>query len=633
MGWLQLGAAARWAAAFGLCAWITQALPQPAAAQATQPETIDAAEAAYRQNPTDPSAAVLYARALTRAGQPDRAVGVLEPLLSSPKPAIRNRIRLELANALVAAERLDEAGRQIDQVAAAQPTPAQVERIAKLRQDLQEKRADIARRVLRQQIAEIKARDGATPDSIHDALEGLVSGPAANDPELLALIRVEQANQRLRQDRLDDAAAILSAPPVATLPSQSKRRGELLAKIDARRVELAAEQRRKAVDERIAAADTLAQSGDLKGAEDAYRAMLAEQPPLEPKQQQRVQMALANVLQKRGRFGDARDILDQVDAEQMNVTQRDRLGVLRGRIDDRLRPNQFSGWLQFGFAYDDDAPAVYSANRTESDTDVVTLLPEQGLDDTQEAVSGRVEYRRVLSGDLDFWSFAAQGLKTWQNDLDQLDRAQIRVSTGPTIVFPDLGVTTSLAGGYQRLWKSDSFNNNEYSVDLDIGWDVAAPLELGAFYSHIWHDDVRLGKDGERNDFGFTADYRLTDLDRVTLRARALRIDEELPDNESWSHSYDAYYSHLFPINERIDLFAEANVGVDFVLFDDPSASSLHLGDYRRDTILTWGLGGGAVLDDVWTGRLGYYRYELDSNFDEKDKDDNRVFLTLRRSF
>ena len=142
-----------------------------------------------------------------------------------------------------------------------------------------------------------------------------------------------------------------------------------------------------------------------------------------------------------------------------------------------------------------------------------------------------------------------------------------------------------------------------------------------------------LGKDGERNDFGFTADYRLTDLDRISLRARALRIDEDLPDNETWSHSYDAYYSHLFPINARWDLFAEGSVGVDFVYYDDPSTSSLHLGEDRKDTILTWGLGGGAVLDDVWTGRIGYYRYDLDSNFDEKDKDDNRVFLTLRRAF
>lgn len=633
MGLRQLGAAARKAAAMGLCAWLFHASWQPAAAQATQPETVEAAEAAYRQNPTDPSAAVLYARALTRAGQPGRAVDVLQPLLANPKPAIRNRIRLELANALIAAERFDDAARQIEAVAVEQPTPAQVERIGKLRQDLVDGRADQARKVLRQQIADIKQRNEATgADAIHDALETLAGGPAGGNPELLGLIRVEQANQRLRQDRLDDAARILSTPPVSDLASQANRRAELLAKIEQRRTDLAEEQRRKAMDERLAAADAMAQEGDLNAAESVYRAMLDEQPPLPPRDRQRVQMALANVLQKQGHFGDARDILSQIDSDQMNVTQRDRLSALQTRIDDRLTPNQFSGWLQFGIAYDDDAPAVYSANRTESDEDL-PLLPEQGLDDTQEAVSGRVEYRRVLSGDLDYWSVAAQGLKTWQNDLDQLDRGQVRASTGPTFVFPEIGVTTSITGGYQRLWKSGTFNNNEFSADVDLGWDVTDSLELGAFYSHIWHDDVRIGKDGERNDFGFSATYRLTAQDRISLRARALRIDEELPDNETWSHSYDAYYSHLFPIDERWDLFAEANVGVDFVYYDDPSTSSLHLGEHREDQILTWGMGGGAVLDDVWTGRVGYYRYELDSNFDEKNKDDNRVFLTLRRSF
>ena len=617
----------------GLCALVIQAPWHPAAAQATQPETITAAEAAYRQNPSDPSAAVLYARALTRAGQPQKAVTVLQPLLSSPRPAIRNRIRLELANALIAAERLDEAKQQIDAVAAEQPTAAQVERIAKLRHDLDDARMDLARKNVRQQIADIKQRnEAAGPDAIYAELETLSKGPAGADPELLALIRVEQASQRMRQDRLDDAAQILSAPPVGTLPSQAQRRTDLLAKIEARRAEIVAEQRRKAMDERLAAADAMVKAGDFGGAINSYRAMLDAQPPLEPQDRQRVQMALANALQKQGHFGDAQDVLGQIQTDQMNVTQRSRLDALQTRVADRLKPNQFNGWLQFGVAYDDDAPAVYSANRTESDTDTV-LLPEQGLDDTQEAVSGRLEYRRILSGDLDYWSVAAQGLKTWQNDLDELERGQVRVSTGPTLVFPEIGVTTSIAGGYQRLWKSGTFNNNEYSADLDIGWDVTDDLELGTFYSHIWHDDVRIGKDGERNDFGFTADYRLTDLDRISLRARALRIDEDLPDNETWSHSYDAYYSHLFPINARWDLFAEGNVGVDFVYYDDPSTSSLHLGDDRKDTILTWGLGGGAVLDDVWTGRIGYYRYDLDSNFDEKDKDDNRVFLTLRRTF
>ncbi len=633
MGLVVLGAAARRAAAVGLCALVIQAPCHLAAAQATQPDTIAAAEAAYRQNPTDPSAAVLYARALTRAGQPQKAVTVLQPLLSSPKPAIRNRIRLELANALIAAERLDEAKQQIDAVAAEQPTAAQIERIGKLRHDLEDARTDLARKTVRQQIADIKQRnEAAGPDAIYAGLETLSKGPAGADPELLALIRVEQAGQRLRQNQFDAAAQLLSTPPVSTLPSQAQRRTDLLAKIEARRAEVLAAERRKAMDARMAAADAMVKAGDPGAAVSAYRAMLDEQPPLEPQDRQRVQMALANALQKQGHFGQARDVLGQIETDQMNVTQRDRLGALQGRVDDRLRPNQFNGWLQFGAAYDDDAPAVYSANRTESDTET-TLLPEQGFDDTQEAVSGRLEYRRILSGDLDYWSVAAQGLKTWQNDLDQLDRGQVRVSTGPTLVFPEIGVTTSIAGGYQRLWKSGTFNNNEYSADLDIGWDVTDDLELGAFYSHIWHDDVRLGKDGERNDFGFTADYRLTELDRISLRARALRIDEDLPDNETWSHSYDAYYSHLFPINARWDLFAEGNVGVDFVYYDDPSTSSLHLGEDRKDTILTWGLGGGAVLDDVWTGRIGYYRYELDSNFDEKDKDDNRVFLTLRRVF
>lgn len=617
----------------GLCALVIQAPWHPAAAQATQPDTIAAAEAAYRQNPADPSAAVLYARALTRAGQAQKAVTVLQPLLSSPKPAIRNRIRLELGNALIAAERLDEAQKQIDAVAAEQPTAAQVERIAKLRHDLEDARTDLARKNVRQQIADIKQRnEAAGPDAIYAELETLSKGPAAADPELLALIRVEQAGQRLRQNQFDAAVQILSTPPMSTLPSQAQRRTDLLAKIEARRAEVAAAERRKALDARLAAADAMVKAGDFGAAVSAYRAMLDEQPPLEPQDRQRVQMALANALQKQGHYGDARDVLGQIETDQMNVTQRNRLGALQTRVDDRLKPNQFNGWLQFGFAYDDDAPAVYSANRTESDTDIA-LLPEQGLDDTQEAVSGRLEYRRILSGDLDYWSVSAQGLKTWQNDLDQLDRGQVRVSTGPTLVFPEIGVTTSIAGGYQRLWKSGTFNNNEYSADLDIGWDVTGDLELGAFYSHIWHDDVRIGKDGERNDFGFTADYRLTDLDRISLRARALRIDEDLPDNETWSHSYDAYYSHLFPINERWDLFAEGNAGVDFVYYDEPSTSSLHLGEDRVDTILTWGIGGGAVLDDVWTGRIGYYRYELDSNFDEKDKDDNRVFLTLRRAF
>ena len=617
----------------GLCALVIHAPWHPAAAQATQPETIAAAEAAYRQNPSDPSAAVIYARALTRAGQPQKAVTVLEPLLSSPKPAIRNRIRLELANALIAAERLDEAKKQIDAVAAEHPTAAQVERIAKLRHDLEDARTDLARKNVREQIADIKQRnEAAGPDAIYAGLETLSQGPAGTDPELLALIRVEQASQRMRQNQFDAAAQILSTPPVSTLPSQAQRRTDLLAKIEARRAEILAAERRKAMDERLAAADAMVKAGDLGAAISAYRAMLVEQPPLESQDRQRVQMALANTLQKQGHFGDARDVLSQIETDQMNVTQRNRLGTLQTRVEDRLKPNQFNGWLQFGFAYDDDAPAVYSANRTESDTDIA-LLPEQGLDDTQEAVSGRLEYRRILSGDLDYWSVSAQGLKTWQNDLDQLDRGQVRVSTGPTLVFPEIGVTTSIAGGYQRLWKSGTFNNNEYSADLDIGWDVTGDLELGAFYSHVWHDDVRIGKDGERNDFGFTADYRLTNLDRISLRARALRIDEDLPDNETWSHSYDAYYSHLFPINERWDLFAEGNAGVDFVYYDEPSTSSLHLGEDRVDTILTWGIGGGAVLDDVWTGRIGYYRYELDSNFDEKDKDDNRVFLTLRRAF
>jgi predicted Zn-dependent protease len=618
----------------GLCAWMIHAPWQPAAAQATQPETIEAAEAAWRQNPTDPSAAVLYARALTRAGQPDRAAEVLQPLLTNPRPAIRNRIRLELANALIAAERFDEAAKQIDAVAAEEPTAAQIERVAKLRQDLEQERVDAARRAVRQQIADIKQQNEAGgPDAIYDALQTLSNGPAGGDAELLALIRIEQANQRMRQDRLDDAARILATPPVSDLTSQAKPRTDLLAKIESRRAELAEEQRRKAMDERLAAADALVQAGDLEAAETAYEAMLAEQPPLAPEDQHRVRMALANVLQKQGHYGDARDVLNEIGDVPMNATQRNRLSAIQGRIDERLTPNQFSGWLQFGAAYDDDAPAVYSANRTESDEDEVVLLPEQGLDDTQEAVSGRIEYRRLLSGDLDYWRVAAQGLKTWQNDLSEFDRAQLRVSTGPTLVFPEIGVTTSLAGGYQRLWKGDTFNNNEYSADFDIGWDTTDSLELGAFYSHVWHDDVRIGRDGDRNDFGLTADYRLTNFDRITLRARALRIDEEVPDNESWSHSYDAYYSHLFPINDRLDLFAEGNVGVDFVRYDDPSTSSLHLGEMRRDTILTWGLGGGAVLDDVWTGRLGYFHYDLDSNFDEKSKDDNRVFLTLRRSF
>lgn len=631
MGRKLLGAAARKAAAVGLCACLVHAPAGPAAAQATQPD-IEAAGAAYRQNPADPSAAVLYARALTRAGRPAQAVEVLKPLLASPRPAIRNRIRLELANALIAAGHLDEASVQLDAAADGQPTPAQVERIAKLRQDLIEERADQARRALRQQITDLKQAKAQDPEAIHEALARLAQGPDGRTPELLALIRLEQANQLLRLDRLDEAAALLDAAPLATLPSQEKRRAELLASIAARRVAVAEEQREREIEARLDAADALAQSGDLSAAAGAYRAILAAQPPVPARVEQRARMALANTLQKQGHFGDARDVLETIDGEQMNPTQRDRLTALRGRIDERLRPNQFSGWLQFGIAYDDDAPAVYSANRTESDEDI-TLLPEQGLDDIQEAVTGRIEYRRVLSGDLDYWSFAAQGLKTWQNDLSQLDRGQVRASTGPTLVFPEIGVTTSLAAGYQRLWKSGTFNNDEYSADLDLSWDATGALELGAFYSHIWHDDVRPEKDGERNDFGLTADYRLTSLDRVSLRARALRIDEEVPTNETWSHSYDLYYSHLFPVGERWDLFAEGNVGVDFVYYDEASLSSLHLGQHREDHILTWGLGGGAILDDVWTGRLGYYRYDLDSNFDEKDKDDNRVFLTLRRSF
>ena len=47
--------------------------------------------------------------------------------------------------------------------------------------------------------------------------------------------------------------------------------------------------------------------------------------------------------------------------------------------------------------------------------------------------------------------------------------------------------------------------------------DDALPL-------YIQEQGAYVGKDGERNDFGFTADYRLTDLDRISLRARALRI-------------------------------------------------------------------------------------------------------------
>ncbi|HNB28020.1 MAG TPA: tetratricopeptide repeat protein, partial [Alphaproteobacteria bacterium] len=218
----------------GLCALVIQAPWHPAAAQATQPDTIAAAEAAYRQNPTDPSAAVLYARALTRAGQPQKAVSVLQPLLSSPKPAIRNRIRLELANALIAAERLDEAKRQIDTVAAEQPTAAQVERIAKLRHDLDDARTDLARKTVRQQIADIKQRnEAAGPDAVYAGLESLSQGSAGADPELLALIRVEQAGQRLRQNQFDAAVQLLSTPPVSTLPSQAQRRTELLAKIEA----------------------------------------------------------------------------------------------------------------------------------------------------------------------------------------------------------------------------------------------------------------------------------------------------------------------------------------------------------------------------------------------------------------
>jgi hypothetical protein len=440
--------------------------------------------------------------------------------------------------------------------------------------------------------------------------------PPPPDVEASIRLRLARAYGRLRQyDRASEVLRPLLSPGGdARIREQATRAA---AGIDAAEYETVA----RAIVARGAA---LQAQGDFAAAARSYEEVLAWHPPPPPQVRDAARLGLARARARLGSRSAAIEQIELVKASNTNLRLIERANDLLADIENDAPLDRLTGFVQFGIAYDSNAPTVVSALRAQDDD--VPFPRDRRFDDGQANLSARLQYRTAI-GDRAYWEVSAAGRRTVQFDLSSLDRTLIGLRTGPAFALGNGNVQLQFGGRFDAEWRSGAFRSSEPGGYVGLRWTLADSLSASASYTLAWHNDYRNEFDGLYHSLELKVRRTVGHADVVTFRARAEREGADDPEASNWAFLGGAAWRHRWKSDGAVSPFLEFGAEGERLVFDRPAP----LENRRRDWKVNLEARAGVDLDDTWQIGLGYAFLDISSNEHARDRLANhRLELTVR---
>ncbi|MCC7268009.1 MAG: hypothetical protein IT546_11825 [Caulobacteraceae bacterium] len=581
-----------------------------------------AAAAAWDRDAAVGEAAYDSAEALVRAGDPAAGERAFQALLTHPcpvRPDFYSRVNLRLAALALQRQATDEARARLNAAG-----PASSDRL--------NERADVLRDRLVQTERDVALMEATAPADAQRQAGDFVGAAGTRraalqgHPQASADVRVrvslDIADDLSRAERFDEAlATVQQIPPEGMTPQSTER-------VRATEATIRERQQVSLARTRLAEADGLRAAGRGSQALAAYDAIINDDQ-VPPAWRQRAALRKSALYRGRDDFRPARELAQGVAAAPAD----DSVAELAKRSLEAIAAdtplNMIRGYVQAGLVYDSNAPAETAAIRGEDED--LPYPPDQDFEDTALSLLASVEYRRRLTDDYDYLRVLGGLAFVKQSDLEDLDRLSLTLRAGPVLRVGDNDAIFTggvLAGA---TWRGGDWLYDDGGVYAEYGRRFGDWRVLGS-YSLFHRNDTRNEYDGWRHRAELTASRQAGGFGPAV--SIEIGTDEaELAERASWSYGLGGAYGWRLGATERSVYGLEVFGNYRHVRFDDDSLFGNGRIDRREDDRWRFGAALEAVILRQTVLRLEYSRLDINSNDPFRERDNNRIGVSVRRRF
>ncbi|MBL8581973.1 MAG: hypothetical protein JNL61_07085, partial [Rhizobiaceae bacterium] len=387
-------------------------------------------------------------------------------------------------------------------------------------------------------------------------------------------------------------------------------------------------------NERVANAHArlLTRAWEWQEAEAVYMSMLGSQDGVSDAvlvENNGAVLGLVDLYSRTNRLALANQWLARLEAAYAAGSAPERIAKLRGRIDDDLRPDQFSGSITVSVGYNSNVSApdddFFDDNQTED------LLPDEGS--SFVGADLRMRYDRVISPNGDRLRFQARLEGRPYLEFSGVDRASYDLNGGYVYNVPGTRAEIqALIGFKSRYIDYESYRRTlygllNYNTDINPLTSTAATLRLEA------NDDDESDLDGWAVEGDGRVTYDLTPQTTLGLRGNARWEDAQTAEDSRGIIGATFSIRQEFDIGSVTGFYALASYNPYFTRYGGPLTSGVDTGVVRQDFTQKVAVAIGRNVSPLWRLELGGNYSIRSSNVEGKDDNGAEIKFSVTRLF